>query len=127
MPAPSVTVQTSLDGAIEGWRVMEETSGGGPEPGAHRPPGREDAAQVFEVRVSGLVHDDLVARLDPVEVVSQELRTSLLGHFADQAELHGFLARLRAFGLEVVEVRRRVDPTPPSAGSPTGDEEGTQQ
>jgi hypothetical protein len=106
---------------------MEETSGGGAQPGAHRPPGREDAGQVFEVRVSGLVPDELAARLDPVEVVTHELRTSLLGHFADQAELHGFLARLRAFGLEVVEVRRRVDPAPPSAASPTGDEEGTAQ
>jgi hypothetical protein len=92
-----------------------------------RPARRTPSGQVFEVRVSGLVPDELVARLDPVEVVSHELRTSLLGHFADQAELHGFLARLRAFGLEVVEVRRRVDPAPPSAGSPTGDEEGTEQ
>jgi hypothetical protein len=65
---------------------------------------------VFEVRVRGLVPDELVPRLDAVEVVSHELRTSFLGHFADQAELHGFLARLRAFGLEVVEVRRRVEP-----------------
>ena len=106
---------------------MDETSGAGPQPGAHRPPGREDAGQVFEVRVSGLVPDELVARLDPVEVVSHELRTSLLGHFADQAELHGFLARLRAFGLEVVEVRRRVDPAPPPAGSSVADEERTEQ
>ncbi|WP_107771447.1 hypothetical protein [Nocardioides sediminis] len=79
---------------------------------------------MFEVRVSGLVPDELVPLLDPVKVVSHEVRTSLLGHFADQAELHGLLARLRAFGLEVVEVRRRVEPPTPSA--PAGqDEEGT--
>ena len=30
----------------------------------------------------------------------------LSGTFVDQAELHGFLHRLEALGLEVVEVRR---------------------
>jgi hypothetical protein len=62
--------------------------------------------QVFEVRVTGTVPDDVLAQLAPVDVTDQELRTSLRGHFRDQAELHGFLARLRALGLDVVEVRR---------------------
>jgi hypothetical protein len=104
--------------------MMEMASGAGPRAGARRPAGRDGACQVFEVRVSGLVPDELATRLDPVEVVSHELRTSLLGHFADQAELHGFLARLRAFGLEVVEVRRRVEPGVP-AGPAARDEEGS--
>jgi ribosomal protein L34 len=35
----------------------------------------------------------------------------LRAHFRDQSELHGFLARLRTYGLEVVEVRRlTIDP-----------------
>jgi hypothetical protein len=61
---------------------------------------------VFEVRVTGTVEEDVLRQLADVEVCARELRTSLRGHFADQAELHGFLARLRAFGLDVVEVHR---------------------
>jgi hypothetical protein len=99
---------------------MEATSRG-PRAGA-RSPGRDDAVQVFEVRVSGLVPDELLPGLAPVEVVGHELRTSLLGHFADQAELHGFLARLRAFGLDVVEVRRRLDPVAPVVQALPGEE-----
>jgi hypothetical protein len=63
--------------------------------------------RAYEVRVAGLVHtEDLLDELSDVEVAEHEFRTVLTGHFADQAALHGFLHRLRAFGLEVVEVRR---------------------
>jgi hypothetical protein len=87
--------------------TMGEDSGdaagrGTPTPG----PGHR---QVFEVRVTGSVEEDVLRQLTDVEVRSQELRTSLQGLFVDQAELHGFLARLRAFGLDVVEVRRLPD------------------
>ncbi len=34
------------------------------------------------------------------------MRTVLTGRFADQADLYGFLHRLRSYGLQVVEVRR---------------------
>jgi hypothetical protein len=34
------------------------------------------------------------------------VRTVVRGRFEDQAALYGFLNRLRAFGLEVIEVRR---------------------
>lgn len=63
--------------------------------------------RAYEVRIAGLVHtEDLLDELSDVEVAEHEFRTVLTGHFADQAALHGFLHRLRAFGLEVVEVRR---------------------
>ena len=63
--------------------------------------------RTYEVRVDGLVHtQDLLDELSDVEVAEHEFRTVLTGHFADQAALHGFLHRLRAYGLEVVEVRR---------------------
>jgi len=63
--------------------------------------------RAYEVRVAGLVHtEDLLDELSDVEVAEHEFRTVLTGHFADQAALHGFLHRLRTFGLEVVEVRR---------------------
>ena len=62
--------------------------------------------RVFEVRIAGLVPQRVLSELEDVEISSQELRTVLSGRFRDQAELHGFLARLRALGLDVVEVRR---------------------
>jgi hypothetical protein len=63
--------------------------------------------RTFQVCVSGLVSTDyLLAQVDNVDVAEQELRTVLLGTFVDHAELHGFLHRLEALGLEVVEVRR---------------------
>lgn len=74
--------------------------------------------RAYEVRVAGLVHtEDLLDELSDVEVAEHEFRTVLTGHFADQAALHGFLHRLRAFGLEVVEVRRvsTADDAPPGA------------
>ncbi len=63
----------------------------------------------YEIRLSGLVPTEyLLAQVGNVDVAEQELRTVLSGQFLDQAELHGFLERLRSLGLEVVEVRRVV-------------------
>lgn len=83
------------------------------------------ARRTYEIRLSGLVPtDDLLDELGDVEIAEHEVRTVLSGRFADQAELHGFLVRLRSFGLEVVEVRRSTaldaplprDAKPPEAG-----------
>jgi hypothetical protein len=81
-------------------------------PGASTPAPRSGGLQVFEVRVTGLVSEDVLHELADVEISSRELRTSLRGTFRDQAELHGFLAKLRAFGLDVVEVHRLATDTP---------------
>jgi hypothetical protein len=89
----------------------------------HRPEGPADAEgapaqerapyeRVFEVSINGLVPAALLANLGDVEVASQEMRTVLTGHFRDQAEVYGFLERLRAYALEVVEVRR-IEHDPP--------------
>ncbi|SKB10240.1 hypothetical protein [Aeromicrobium choanae] len=64
--------------------------------------------QVFEVRIEGSVPDDVLLELNDIQVVTRELRTSVRASIRDQAELHGFLALLRTYGLEVVEVRRVV-------------------
>ncbi|MET8518740.1 hypothetical protein [Nocardioides sp. NPDC004968] len=65
-------------------------------------------AQAFEIRVAGLVPQQVLVQLVDVETSSRETRTVLIRRCRDQAELHGFLARLRTFGLEVVEVRRLI-------------------
>lgn len=70
--------------------------------------------RTYEVRVTGLVPtQELLSELGDVEIAEHELRTVLSGRFADQAALYGFLHRLRAFGLEVVEVRRIASPDEP--------------
>jgi hypothetical protein len=80
--------------------------------------------RAYEVRVAGLVQtQDLLDELNDVEVAEHEFRTVLTGHFADQAALHGFLHRLRAFGLEVVEVRR-VSTSDQAQPGPATDEAG---
>ena len=71
----------------------------------------------YEVRVTGLVPtQDLLDELGDVEVTEHEVRTVISGRFPDQAALYGFLHRLRAFGLEVVEVRRVAGVEEPAGG-----------
>lgn len=68
---------------------------------------RPMSERTYEIRLSGLVPtEELLDHVGEVEVVEHEFRTVLSGRFADQAELHGFLHRLRAYGLDVVEIRR---------------------
>ena len=62
--------------------------------------------RVFEVVVAGDVSPAVLEQLGDVAIAPREVRTVLSGEFEDQAQLHGLLARLRAFALEVVEVRR---------------------
>ena len=63
-------------------------------PGSGRPPGRGLAG--FRL---------LTASVEPVETVVH-------GPIPDQAALHGLLARLETFGVQVVEVRRLHDKDP---------------
>ena len=85
-----------------------------------REPGTAGAAdaQAFEIRVAGLVPQQVLLQLADVETSSREMRTVLICRCRDQAELHGLLARLRTFGLDVVEVRRLITGT--ADEEPTG-------
>jgi hypothetical protein len=74
--------------------------------------------QVFEIRIAGLLPDGLLSELPGIELCSTELRTVLTGQFQDQAELHGFLARLRSLRLDLVEVRRIHGAQAVTAGDP---------
>ena len=47
--------------------------------------------------------------------MTTDVTTVLSGELADQAALLGMLARLRAMGLDVVEVRRVLRPPEPEA------------
>jgi hypothetical protein len=60
----------------------------------------------YEVRISGLVPEDALEELGDVDISTAAASTVLTGSVADQAALLGLLARLRAQGLEITEVRR---------------------
>ncbi len=75
----------------------------------------------YEIRVVGQVPEELLPELGDVTVTTLEMRTVLTGMFTDQAALHGFLHRLRALGLDLVEVRSVVAPAddaPPREEAP---------
>ena len=74
------------------------------------------AAPIYEIRVAGLVPPEDLTDLDDVLVAKQELRTVLTGSFEDQAALHGFLERIRALGLDLLEVRSLPEPDDPGPG-----------
>lgn len=74
----------------------------------------------YEVCISGHVPDSVLVELGDVEVGAPEVRTVVRGRFEDQAALYGFLHRLRAFGLEVVEVRRLPGPRPEARSAEGG-------
>jgi hypothetical protein len=66
---------------------------------------------MYEVRVAGTVPEEDLQDLGALALVQDQVNTVLYG-IADQAALYGLLARMRALGLDVVEVRRVAAPGP---------------
>ena len=60
----------------------------------------------YEIRVSGLVPEDLLAEIEGVHVVVEPVQTVLRGPVTDQAALLGIINRLKRLGLDLIEVRR---------------------
>jgi hypothetical protein len=65
----------------------------------------------YEIRVSGLVPESLLAEIEGVRVVVEPVQTVLRGPVLDQAALHGIINRLQRLGLDLIEVRRLIDQT----------------
>lgn len=63
------------------------------------------AENMYEIRVAGIVPDEELRDMGAVTVAPDQVSTTLYG-ISDQAALYGLLSRLRALGLDVVEVRR---------------------
>ena len=62
----------------------------------------------YAVRVRGRTCDAaMAASQEGLEVAVDPVRTVLHGRLPDQAALFGVLSRIRLFGLELIEVRRR--------------------
>jgi hypothetical protein len=64
----------------------------------------------YEIRVEGVLDDRWSAWFDDLEVTSDAGgQTIIAGPVADQAALHGLLAKVRDLGLPLLALRR-VDP-----------------
>ena len=64
----------------------------------------------YEIRVAGVLDGRWSAWFDGLEVTGDESgSTTIAGPVADQAALHGLLAKVRDLGLELLSVRR-IDP-----------------
>jgi hypothetical protein len=79
-------------------------------PGGDGPAGRPER---YEIRVRGVLDRHWSAWFEGLEVTGDEERgqTVIAGPVADQAALHGLLAKVGDLGLPLVSVRR-VDPEP---------------
>jgi hypothetical protein len=63
----------------------------------------------YEIRVAGAVPEQDLRDMGAVTLAVDQVNTVLYS-IPDQSALYGLLARLRALGIEVVEVRRILDP-----------------
>ena len=65
---------------------------------------------VYEIRVRGVLDSRWSTWFDGLEVTSDQAgQTTIAGPVADQAALHGLLAKVRDLGLPLLSVRR-LDP-----------------
>jgi hypothetical protein len=69
----------------------------------------------YEIRVAGVLPPEALVDFDRLKASVEPVETLLHGPIQDQAALHGLLARLEAFGVQVIEVRR-LHQDDPSAG-----------
>jgi hypothetical protein len=60
----------------------------------------------LELRIRGRLCGEPLARFDGFEVQIQPAETVLRGVVEDQAAMHRILERIRALGLDLIEVRR---------------------
>jgi hypothetical protein len=58
----------------------------------------------YQVVIRGRLGEHFAAAFDQLEVDSRPGQTTLTGNFADQAQLHGLLNRLRDLGIHLVSV-----------------------
>ena len=67
------------------------------------------ADATYEIRVAGAVPEQDLRDMGAVTLAVDQVNTVVYS-IPDQSALYGLLARLRALGIEVVEVRRILDP-----------------
>ena len=63
------------------------------------------ASTRYELRVQGRLSSEVSRDFDEFDVTDAPVETILLGEVVDGAHLHGVLARLESFGLEIISLR----------------------
>jgi len=76
----------------------------------------------YEIRVEGVLGSRWATWFGGLQVQAAGTQTVISGPLADQAALHGVLAKIRDLGLDLLSVRR-LDPDEPETG--TGTSTGT--
>ena len=59
----------------------------------------------YELRIKGRLSPDVREDFGDFELIEAPVETVMLGDVVDEAHLHGVLARLQAFGLQVMSMR----------------------
>jgi hypothetical protein len=60
----------------------------------------------YEIRVSGVLPPEALLDFDRLTASVEPVETVVHGPIQDQAALSGLLARLEAFGVQILEIRR---------------------
>jgi len=71
------------------------------------------ASLYYEIRVAGTLQHEALLDFERLSSSVQRVETVVHGPVQDQAALYGLLARLETFGVQVLEVRRLQDESPP--------------
>jgi hypothetical protein len=68
--------------------------------------------RTYEITFAGQAVPAVVDAFDDFEVTVDKTTTTMRGELVDQAALHGAIDRVRALGLELLEVRTVEEPNP---------------
>jgi hypothetical protein len=85
----------AVGATVEAWACDSELLGAAAVPSSY-----------YEIRVSGVLPPEALLDFDRLTASVEPVETVVHGALQDQAALNGLLARLEAFGVEVIEVRR---------------------
>ena len=72
----------------------------------------------YEIRVAGVLPPEALLDFDRLTASVEPVETVVHGPLRDQAALQGLLARLEAFGIQLLEVRRLRAGEPSAGQSP---------
>ena len=78
---------------------------------SHKPWGPAVPSVYYEIRISGVLPAEALLDFEKLSASVHQVETVVHGPLQDQAALHGLLARLETFGVQVIEVRRLQDDT----------------
>lgn len=67
----------------------------------------------YEIRVVGTLPPEALLDFERLSASVHQVETVVHGPLQDQAALHGLLARLQTFGVQILEVRRLQDDNQP--------------